>query len=185
MCFEDSDRQLYVQYVHTPHGASTCMQHTNVISYVFRKILSSLPVLSLLDSVTSRARVRKKLERRNHRSFGLRETKKTSIGENWSMSVCIFSCGKRAKNDVKTRRNATLPVVISSLQRAVARWYIGQPSLSFTGRISRAVPRSDSDLNDETCTTWDSVFSLAKTSKKHQVAHRRMCKHYEFQSSYE
>ena len=98
---------------------------------------------------------------------------KTSIGENWSMSVCIFSYGKCARNDVKTRRNATLPVVISTLQRAVARWYIGRPSLSFKGRISRAAPRSDSDLNDETCTTWDSVFSLAKTSKKHLVASSR------------
>lgn len=33
--FMGSDRQLYVQYVHTPHGASTCMQYTNVILLVY------------------------------------------------------------------------------------------------------------------------------------------------------
>ena len=132
-----------------------------------------MPVLSLLDSVASRARVRKKLERRNHRSFDLRETKKTSIAENWSMSACIFSYGKRAKNDVKTRRNDTLPVVISTLRRAAARRYIDRPSLSFTARMSRAAPRSDFDLNDETCATWDSAFSFAKMLKIHQVASSR------------
>ena len=35
LCFTFSDRQLYVQYVHTPHGASTCMQYTNVILLVY------------------------------------------------------------------------------------------------------------------------------------------------------
>ena len=33
--FMGSDTQIYVQYVHTPHGASTCMQYTNVIQCTF------------------------------------------------------------------------------------------------------------------------------------------------------
>jgi hypothetical protein len=67
-----------------------------------RKILYSMSVSSLLDSVTSRARVRKKLERQNHRSFDLRETKKRRSPK------IDRRCkrGKRGKRERNARQNA-------------------------------------------------------------------------------
>ena len=46
------------------------------------------------------------------------------------MSVCIFSCGKRAKNDVKTRRNGTLPVVISTRRYEIVTFKCDEPAFS-------------------------------------------------------